>query len=116
MEKTSESAAIGSRGSKLALWQANHVKELLARDCGVASEIIVIKTSGDQLAAAPLSEIGGKGIFVKEIEEALLAGTIDLAVHSAKELPTQTPAGLSLPAICEREDVRDALVSAKGEN
>ncbi len=109
------SLRIGSRGSKLALWQANHVKELLARDCGVASEIIVIKTSGDQLAAAPLSEIGGKGIFVKEIEEALLAGTIDLAVHSAKDLPTQTPAGLSFPAICEREDVRDALVSAKGE-
>jgi hydroxymethylbilane synthase len=106
---------IGSRGSKLALWQSNHIKEILARDCGAPSEIVVIKTSGDQLASAPLSEIGGKGIFVKEIEEALLSGKIDLAVHSAKDLPTQTPAGLGFPAICEREDVRDALVSAKGE-
>ncbi len=105
---------IGSRGSKLALWQANHIKEILARDCSVDSEIVVIKTSGDHLQSAPLSEIGGKGIFVKEIEEALLAATIDLAVHSAKDLPTETPAGLGFPAICKREDVRDALVSAKG--
>jgi hydroxymethylbilane synthase len=105
---------IGSRGSKLALWQANHILEMLSRDCGATAEIVVIKTSGDNLQSSPLAEIGGKGIFVKEIEEALLAGTIDLAVHSAKDGPTETPAGLACPAICAREDARDALISASG--
>jgi hydroxymethylbilane synthase len=102
---------IGSRGSKLALWQANHIRERLERECDVTAEIVVIKTSGDRSQAAPLAEIGGKGIFVKEIEDALIAGKVELAVHSSKDLPTETPAGLCFPAICVRDDVRDALIS-----
>lgn len=105
---------IGSRGSKLALWQANHIRERLERECEVSAEIVVIRTSGDRSQTAPLGEIGGKGVFVKEIEDALLAGKVDLAVHSSKDLPTETPAGLCFPAICVRDDVRDALISQSG--
>ncbi len=100
---------IGSRGSHLALWQAQHVAGLLERN-GVASEITVIKTTGDHLQTASLTQAGGKGLFTKEIEEALLAGTIDLAVHSLKDLPTENPPGLQIAAIPQREDPRDALV------
>lgn len=105
---------IGSRGSKLALWQANYIRERLERECGTAAEIVAIKTSGDRAQTARLGEIGGKGIFVKEIEDALLEGKVDLAVHSSKDLPTETPAGLCFPAICVRDDVRDALISKSG--
>lgn len=100
---------IGSRGSQLALWQARHVAARLEQ-LGVVTRIEIIKTTGDHLQTASLVEAGGKGLFTKEIEDALLAGTIDLAVHSLKDLPTETPAGLAIAAIPEREDPRDALV------
>ncbi|HEX8843762.1 MAG TPA: hydroxymethylbilane synthase [Pyrinomonadaceae bacterium] len=102
---------IGSRGSKLALWQSEWIKgqlKLLHPQLPVSIEII--KTSGDVLKNAPLSVIGGKGVFTKELEEALLDGRIDLAVHSLKDLPTILPEALSIAAITEREDARDALV------
>jgi len=103
---------IGTRGSALALWQANHVAGLLrARDPGLAVEIVVIKTSGDVRQDIPLQAVAGKGVFVREIEAALLAGAIDLAVHSAKDLQSDDPPGLTLAAFCERADPRDALVS-----
>lgn len=102
---------IGSRGSKLALWQAEHVRERLeAMRPGVAVRIEVIKTSGDIVNDVPLSVIGGQGAFTKEIEHALLDGRVDIAVHSLKDLPTVLPDELTLAAITEREDVRDALV------
>ncbi len=101
---------IGSRGSKLALWQANWVKECLA-ESGHAARIEEIRTSGDRQQDRSLVAIGGKGVFVKEIEEALLAGRIDLAVHSLKDLPTAQPDGLAVTCIPHREDPRDLLVS-----
>ena len=100
---------IGSRGSQLALWQARHITALLA-DLGVETRIEIIKTSGDKITDVPLSEVGGKGLFTKEIEEALLAGLIDVAVHSLKDMPAELPSGLTLAAIPEREDPRDALI------
>jgi hydroxymethylbilane synthase len=109
---------IATRGSALALWQANHIRERLAQLHGVESELIRIRTSGDKFqtsSAAQVSELGGmKGIFIKELEEALLAGTADLAVHSMKDVPTENPAGLTFPAITKREDVRDCLISRDG--
>ncbi|MGA2129748.1 MAG: hydroxymethylbilane synthase [Xanthobacteraceae bacterium] len=107
---------IGTRGSPLALAQAHEVRDRLARAHGVdpaAIAIVVIRTSGDRIQDRPLSEVGGKGLFTKEIEEALVAGTIDLAVHSAKDMPTVLPEGLVLAVCLEREDVRDALISHK---
>jgi hydroxymethylbilane synthase len=104
---------IGTRGSPLALWQARAVAALL-EGRGQPSEIHVIKTSGDRLQDAPLSEAGGKGLFVKEIEDALAAGTIDLAVHSAKDMSVAFPAGLGVVAVLPREDSRDALVLPPG--
>jgi hydroxymethylbilane synthase len=106
---------IGSRGSKLALWQANWMKAQLNRlypETQVSVE--VVKTSGDVLKDAPLAAIGGRGVFTKELEEALLNGRIDLAVHSLKDLPTVLPAGLKVAAVTEREDARDALVLRAG--
>lgn len=103
---------IGSRGSQLALWQANWVKSRLEA-LGTECRIEIIKTTGDKIQDVPLSKVGAKGLFTKEIEEALRAGTIDLAVHSLKDLPTVLPEGLTLAAIPEREDVRDALVGRK---
>ena len=105
---------IGTRGSLLAKWQAEHVRKQLFAGAGVETEIVIIKTSGDKQQMAPLSEIGGKGIFIKELEEALLGETIDLAVHSVKDVPTDTPSRLMFPAVCRREDVRDCLVAANG--
>ena len=103
---------IGSRGSKLALFQANWVKsQLEATHSDLEVVIEIIKTSGDVFLDAPLSQIGGKGLFTKEIEDALLDARIDLAVHSLKDLPTVLPAGLSLAAVSRREDVRDAFLS-----
>lgn len=104
-----ESLIIGSRGSALALWQANFIGQKL-QSLGVTSTIKIIKTTGDHLQTASLVQAGGKGLFTKEIEEALLNGSVDLAVHSLKDLPTEQPAGLKLAAIPEREDPRDAIV------
>jgi hydroxymethylbilane synthase len=101
---------LGTRGSQLALFQAHSVAGLLRDRAGVACEIVVIKTSGDRLAEAPLAEIGGKRLFVKEIEDALLSGEIDLAVHSSKDMPAVLPGGLRLGAVLPREDARDAVV------
>jgi hydroxymethylbilane synthase len=105
---------IGSRGSSLALWQANHISARLARLHGVKSEIVRIRTSGDHFKGAAISQIGMKGVFIKELEDALLAGTVDLAVHSMKDVPTETPRGLAFPAISKREDVRDCFISYGG--
>ncbi len=105
---------IGTRGSTLALWQANHVKKLLESATHVLAEIIIIKTSGDHEQEAPISEIGTKGVFIKELEEALLDKRIDLAVHSMKDVPTQIPDGLAISAILKRDEVRDCLVSKFG--
>lgn len=103
---------IGTRGSQLALFQANWVKEKLQQTHpGLRVTLVKIKTTGDKIQDAPLAKIGGKGLFVKEIEEALLAHKIDLAVHSIKDVPTEFPEGLHLSAITKREDPRDALIS-----
>jgi hydroxymethylbilane synthase len=103
---------IGTRGSMLAKWQAESVRKQLFAAAGVEAEIVIIKTAGDKLQHIPLTAIGGKGIFIKELEEALLEETIDLAVHSVKDIPTDTPSRLSFPAVCRRDDVRDCLVGA----
>jgi hydroxymethylbilane synthase len=105
---------IGTRGSLLAKWQAESVRKQLFAATGVDAEIVIIKTAGDKLQHAPLTQIGGKGIFIKELEEALLDESIDLAVHSVKDIPTDTPSRLCFPAVCKRADVRDCLVSANG--
>jgi hydroxymethylbilane synthase len=110
---------IGTRGSMLALAQAHLTRRLLATAHGVAEdeiEIVAMTTSGDRLTDRPLSEAGGKGLFSKEIEDALLAGRIDLGVHSAKDLATVLPGGLALAAMLEREDIRDAFVSPHAED
>ncbi|RJP76819.1 MAG: hydroxymethylbilane synthase [Desulfobacteraceae bacterium] len=103
---------IGTRGSLLALWQANWVKSVIEKiqpDCTVSLDII--KTKGDKILDVPLAKVGGKGLFVKEIEEALLAGKVDLAVHSMKDMPAQLPDGLCIGAVPERENHRDVLIS-----
>jgi hydroxymethylbilane synthase len=101
---------LGTRGSELALFQAHAVADLLRLRAGVDCDIVVIKTSGDRLAQANLSEIGGKRLFVKEIEDGLLAGDIDLAVHSSKDMPAVLPEGLEIGAVLPREDPSDAIV------
>ena len=105
---------IGTRGSALALWQSRSVARALAGSTGVEPELITIKTSGDKFQKLSFSQIGTKGVFIKELEEALLEGTIDLAVHSMKDVPTELPAGLTIAAIGKREDMRDALLSLHG--
>src|ERR1700735_1649935 len=106
---------IATRGSALALWQANHIRERLMQLHGVESELIRVRTSGDRFQGASVAQVseqtGTKGIFIKELEEALLAGTADMAVHSMKDVPTENPDGLVFPAITKREDVRDCLIS-----
>ncbi len=103
---------IGSRGSQLALWQARRIQQRLEQ-MGEACRIEVIKTTGDKITDVPLAQVGSKGLFTKEIEEALLEGCVDLAVHSLKDLPTELPRGLTIAAIAEREDPRDAVVGAR---
>lgn len=103
---------IGSRGSQLALWQANHVAEEL-RSRGHEVSIVVIKTTGDKILDVALSMVGTKGMFTKEIEEALLANSIDLAVHSYKDLPTELLPAFDIAAVLKREDARDAFVSSR---
>jgi hydroxymethylbilane synthase len=102
---------IGSRGSQLALWQANHISSLL-RACGHEVEIEIIHTTGDKITDVALAKVGTKGMFTKEIEEALAAGRVDLAVHSLKDLPTELPPGFEIAAITKREDPRDAFCSS----
>ncbi len=107
---------IGTRGSALALAQAYETRARLAKAHGLTDhdfEVVVIKTTGDQIQDRPLSEAGGKGLFTKEIEEALLDKSIDMAVHSSKDMPTELPDGLGLTAYLPREDVRDAFISPK---
>jgi hydroxymethylbilane synthase len=106
---------IGSRGSKLALWQAEHVHALLKAK-GIETRIEIIKTVGDRIQDVPISTLGTKGVFTKEIEDALLSGEIDLAVHSLKDMMTTLPEGLVLAATPEREDPHDALAGALKEN
>jgi hydroxymethylbilane synthase len=103
---------IASRGSQLALWQARWVQDRLSA-LGYECRIEIIKTTGDKITDVPLAKVGTKGLFTKEIEEALLDGRADLAVHSLKDLPTELPAGLVLAAVPEREDPRDALVGKR---
>lgn len=103
---------IGTRGSALALWQANWVKsEMEKKYPGMTVTLTKIKTTGDKILDVPLAKVGGKGLFTKEIEEALLRKEVDIAVHSMKDVPTEFPEGLHLASITEREDVRDALIS-----
>jgi hydroxymethylbilane synthase len=101
---------IGTRASALARWQAENVRAQLGL-LGSAAELVFIRTTGDRDSESSLRNMGGKGVFIKEIEDALLDGRVDLAVHSMKDVPTELPVGLSLAAVCKRADVRDALVS-----
>jgi hydroxymethylbilane synthase len=104
---------IATRGSALARWQADHVAALLHKaDPAVEAEVVVVETSGDRRLDVPIWELGGKGVFVKEVQAAVLDGRADLAVHSAKDLPSATPEALVIAAVPERADVRDALVGA----
>jgi hydroxymethylbilane synthase len=110
------SIRIGTRGSPLALVQAGLVRDRLRAAHGLREDdlqIVVIRTTGDRVQDRPLSEIGGKGLFTREIEEALLAGDIDMAVHSMKDMPTRLPPGLAIPTLLQREDPRDAFLSLK---
>ena len=105
---------IATRGSQLALWQAEHIKSrLMAQYEGLEVELLILKTKGDIILDVPLAKVGGKGLFVKEIEEALLAGTADLAVHSMKDVPMVLPEGLTLGAVPEREICTDLFLSEK---
>ena len=104
---------IATRGSLLALWQAEHVKaRLLAAHPELQIELLVIKTAGDRILDTPLAKIGGKGLFIKELEQAMLAGEADLAVHSMKDVPVELPPELHIPVVLEREDPRDCLLSS----
>jgi hydroxymethylbilane synthase len=105
-----EELRLGTRGSPLALWQANAVADSIASTGGPRCRIVVIRTSGDHLQNAPLSEVGGKRLFVKEIEDALVRGEIDLAVHSSKDMPAVLPDGLAIAAVLPRADPHDAVV------
>jgi hydroxymethylbilane synthase len=112
MMKKKNRICIGTRGSKLALWQAEWVKsEIQHLHSEIEISLIKIKTTGDMILDVPLAKIGGKGLFVKEIEEAILRHKVDMAVHSMKDVPTELPEGLHLAAICRREDPRDALIT-----
>jgi hydroxymethylbilane synthase len=105
---------IGTRGSKLALWQSEYIKSAVERITGLPVSLKVIKTTGDKVLDVPLAKVGGKGLFTKELEVELLAGTVDLCVHSMKDVPTELPDGLVIAAMPERVDPRDALVSGAG--
>ena len=114
MTSTETPIRIATRGSALALWQANHVADMIrAAGAGCPVEIVEISTEGDRLTDVPLAAIGGKGVFVKEVQSAVLDGRADVAVHSAKDLPAVTPAGLVIAAVPERADARDVLVGCR---
>lgn len=107
---------IGTRGSQLALWQAHFVRDEFKRiSPDTAVELVLIKTEGDRDTNAPVAQLSGKGVFIKEIEDALLSGDVDIAVHSMKDVPTDIPSGLIMAAVCKREDVRDAVISRDGK-
>ncbi|HCE41656.1 MAG: hydroxymethylbilane synthase [Alcanivorax sp.] len=109
---SAEILRIATRSSPLAVWQAEYVqKRLEALHPGLSVELVRIKTQGDKILDTPLAKIGGKGLFVKELEEAMMDGRADIAVHSMKDVPMELPEGMALPVICEREDPRDAFVS-----
>ena len=112
MEAKVQNIRIGTRGSKLALWQANFTQKALA-DIGVNSELVIIKTQGDKIQHLGFDKLEGKGFFTKEIEDSLLRGDIDMAVHSMKDLPTQAPEGLAITAVSYRDDPTDWLVMNK---
>jgi hydroxymethylbilane synthase len=116
IEMMADIIRIATRKSPLALWQAEHVSAALRRaHPGLQVEIMGMTTRGDKILDAPLAKIGGKGLFVKELEQGLLDGSADIAVHSTKDVPVELPAGLFLPVILEREDPRDAFVSNRFE-
>ena len=119
MTQSTAPLRIGTRGSPLALVQARTVRARLAAALGLSEEaigLVIIRTTGDAIQDRPLAEVGGKGLFTKEIEEALLDRRIDLAVHSAKDMPTVLPQGLMLAACLEREDPRDVFISLKASH
>lgn len=105
---------IGTRGSKLALWQSEHIKAKVEEITGLPVRLKVIKTTGDKILDVPLAKVGGKGLFTKELEVALMAGEVDMCVHSMKDVPTELPEGLYIAAMPERVDPRDVIVSGKG--
>jgi hydroxymethylbilane synthase len=109
-----EKLTIGTRGSKLALWQSEYIKGLVEDITGLPVELKIIKTTGDKILDVPLAKVGGKGLFTKELEVELIAGTVDLCVHSMKDVPTELPEGLGIAAMPARVDPRDALVSGAG--
>ncbi|WP_339898092.1 hydroxymethylbilane synthase [uncultured Gilvimarinus sp.] len=112
MSSSSRTIKIATRKSLLALWQAEYVKaELLRHHPSLTVELLPIKSRGDKILDVPLAKVGGKGLFVKELEQAMLDGSADIAVHSMKDVPMEFPEGLGLPVICPREDPRDAFVS-----
>jgi len=115
MPQTQSTLRLGTRGSKLALAQSNAVRALIVEG-GAPCDITVVKTTGDRIQDRPLADAGGKGLFTKELEQALLAGEIDLAVHSMKDVPVLLPPGLALAAILPREDPRDAFISRIAQN
>lgn len=114
MAASREKLVIGTRGSKLALWQSEYIKGLVEEITGLPVELMIIKTTGDKILDVPLAKVGGKGLFTKEIEVELLAGTVDLAVHSMKDVPTDLPEGLAICGMPKRVDPRDVIVSGAG--
>ena len=114
MASSREKLVIGTRGSKLALWQSEYIKGLVEEITGLPVELKIIKTTGDKILDVPLAKVGGKGLFTKELEVELMAGTVDLCVHSMKDVPTELPEGLYIAATPKRVDPRDALVSGAG--
>lgn len=114
MASSREKLVIGTRGSKLALWQSEYIKGLVEEITGLPVELKIIKTTGDRILDVPLAKVGGKGLFTKELEVELMAGTVDLCVHSMKDVPTELPEGLYISAMPARVDPRDALVSGAG--
>ncbi len=111
MAASRERLTIGTRGSKLALWQSNYIKDRLEAITGLPVDLKIIKTTGDKITDVPLAKVGGKGLFTKELEVELLAGTVDLCVHSMKDVPTELPEGCVIAATPERVDPRDVIVS-----
>ncbi len=114
MATSREKLVIGTRGSKLALWQSEYIKSLVEGITGLPVELKIIKTTGDKILDVPLAKVGGKGLFTKELEVELLAGTVDLCVHSMKDVPTELPDGCIILAMPERVDPRDVMVSGAG--